>query len=120
MDFMCEKSSENKNNNKKQCKRKGKKKKNTTEPSSTGRQAPTIDSERVAFGAKQGLEGASTGIAQHKGEAGGGQRTGQDGRKGRRMGWDRTGQAARLGNSAGRQRWALLPHSLPGAGPLPL
>lgn len=66
--------------------------KKATEPSSTGRQAPTIDSERVAFGAKQGLEGASTGIAQHKGEAGGGQgRTGQDGRKGRRMGQDRAG-----------------------------
>lgn len=70
--------------------------KKATEPSSTGRQAPTIDSERVAFGAKQGLEGASTGIAQHKGEAGAGQRTGQDragqdGRKGRRTGQDRTG-----------------------------
>lgn len=93
--------------------------KKATEPSSTGRQAPTIDSERVAFGAKQGLEGASTGIAQHKGEAGGGQRTGWDrtgqDRAGREEGKEngtgqgRTGQAAWLGCSAGRQRWALLP-----------
>lgn len=84
--------------------------KKATEPSSTGRQAPTIDSERVAFGAKQGLEGASTGIAQHKGEAGAGQgRAGQDRTGGREGERDRTGQAAWLGCSAGRQRWALLP-----------
>lgn len=100
--------------------------KKATEPSSTGRQAPTIDSERVAFGAKQGLEGASTGIAQHQGEAGAGQRTGWDragqgGRKGRRMGQDRAGQGrlpgwgALQGDSAGP-----CCHSPAGTGPLPV
>lgn len=100
--------------------------KKATEPSSTGRQAPTIDSERVAFRAKQGLEGASTGIAQHKGEAGAGQRTGRDragqGRTGGREGErDRTGQdrlpgwGALQGDSAGP-----CCHSPAGAGPLPV